>query len=122
SHVVSGATFFDVATAGYPDGTSNRYGRDPAGNVADWRDQGDFHRTATYNARGQILTLLNPTGGTTTWDYDPQGNLASCRDNAGNTVGYLYDGFDRLSQVNGPSGTNRQFTYDNLDALTVLRD
>ena len=121
-HTVAGATFFDVATAGYPDQTSDRYGRDPAGNLVDWTDTGNFHWTATYNARGQILTVLNPTGGTTTLTYDPRGDLASRRDNAGNTAGFVYDGLDRLSQVNWPDGTNRHLTYDNLDALTTVRD
>jgi len=122
SHLVSGATLFDRATALFADGSSESYTRDANGNVTDLMDRGGFHWTGTYNARGQLLTELNPTNGATTLTYDAQGRLSSRQDNAGNVTGFSYDPLGRLTQVTWPDLTHRNFGYDPLDALISMTD
>jgi len=122
SHLVSGATLFDVSSVSFPDGASESYTRDANGNVTDLLDRGGFHWLGTYNARGELLTLLNPTSGTTTLGYDAQGRLSSHQDNAGNVTGFSYDGLNRLTQITWPDLTHRNFGYDALDALTSVTD
>jgi len=122
SHLVGGATFFDLSMASYPDGTTESYGRDASGNLTNLSDTGGFPWMGTYNAMGQVLTWTNPTGGVTTFTYDPQGRPMSERDNAGNTTLYAYDGLSRLTQVTWPDANSRHYAYDNLNGLTSMTD
>ncbi len=122
SHSVGGATLFDLATAGYADGTTESFARDASGNLTNYTDQGGFHWTGTYNGRGQVLTWTNPSTGATTFTYDPQGRVATGQDNAGNTTQYGYDALGRLSQVTWPDLSVRHYAYDNLDDLTGVTD
>jgi len=122
SHLVGGATLFDVTTASYPDGTNKSFGRDGAGNVTDYRDQAGQHWLGTYNARGQLLTWTNPASGVTTFTYDPLGRPATGKDNANNVTHYSFDGLSRLMRAQWPDGTSRSYAYDNLNALTGLTD
>jgi len=122
SHSVGGATLFDLSTAGYPDGTSESYGRDGSGNLTNLTDQAGLHWLGTYNGHGQVLTWTNPSGGVTTFTYDPQGMPATGKDNAGNITNYGYDGLSRLTQVTWPDMTHQSYAYDNLDRLTSLTD
>jgi YD repeat-containing protein len=122
SHVVAGATIFDLATAGYPGGTTESYGRDAAGNLTDFTDRGGFHWTGTYNARGQALTATNPSGGVTTFTYDPLGRPATKMDNAGNTTQFAFDGLNRLSLVTWPDSRTRSFAYDVFVHVSGLID
>ncbi len=122
SHLVGGATIFDVTAAHYADGTNVTFGRDAQGNLQNYIDQAGFPWMGTYNSRGQILTWQNPGGGVTTFTYDTQGRPATVRDNAGNVAGYFYDPLSRLVQVNWPGGAHRQYIYDNRDAITQVQD
>ena len=122
SHLVGGATLFDLSTAHYPDGTTETFGRDGSGNLTSFIDRGGFPWGGTYNARGQVLTRTNPTGGVTTFTYDPQGRPATGKDNAGNTTQFAYDGLSRLTQETWPDLTSRSFAYDALDHVTSLTD
>jgi YD repeat-containing protein len=121
-HGVAGATLYDLAGAHYPDGASESFARDANGNLTNWTDRGDFHWIATYNSRGEPLTVTNPAGGVTTRTYDPRGLLSTESDNAGHTTSCAYDAFGRLTQLTWGDGTNRQFAYDNLDHVTHLVD
>jgi YD repeat-containing protein len=109
SHASGGATFYDLAGATYPDGRTESFTRDAAGNVTNWMDRGGFHWMGTYNARGQALTGTNPAGGVSTFAYDTQGRLATAADNAGRTTGYAYDALDRLTKLTRPDGAFQTF-------------
>lgn len=122
SHLVGGATLFDLSTETFADGTVKTFGRDLAGNLTDLTDQAGNHWLGTYNARGQILTWTNPSGGLTTFTYDALGRPATCRDNAGNTASVGYDGMSRPTQVTWPGGPSRLYAYDALDQLTGITD
>jgi YD repeat-containing protein len=122
SHIVAGATLFDLSTVGYADGTMESYGRDAAGNLNDFMDRGGFHWQGTYNTRGQVLTATNPAGGVTTFTYDPQGRPATETDNARNTTTFFYDPLSRLTETSWPDATHQDYAYNNLDELTSFTD
>jgi YD repeat-containing protein len=122
SHAVGGGTLFDLATAQFPNLTTESYGRDPAGNLTNFTDRAGLHWLGTYNARGQVLTAGNPAGGSSALTYDPQGRLASASDPAGNQTTYAYDALGRLTQVAHPDTSSRSFAYDPLDELTGTTD
>ena len=121
-HTDGGFRSFDLATASYPDGTTENYGRDASGNLTNFIDRGGFPWGGTYNTRGQLLTATNPASGVTTFTYDPLGRVTTGKDNAGNTTQYAYDALSRLTQVTWPDLNVRHYAYDNLDALTGLTD
>ena len=122
SHVASGATFFDLATLRLPDGASEIYGRNASGDITDLHDAAGFHWLASYNGRGQMATVTNPTQGTNTFSYDPLGRLQSIQDQAGNTTNYAYDALSRLNQVSLAGGAARSYEYDALDHVTRIVD
>ncbi len=122
SHTVGGATLFDVATATYPDGASESYGRDAAGNLTDFADRSGFHWLGTYNPRGQLLTGTNPSGGVTTLGYASNFTVVLLSDNAGNATSFSYDALSRLTQITWPGGSARSFAYDNVDHVTGVAD
>jgi len=122
SHLVGGATLFDLTASSYPDGTNESFGRDAAGNITNLQDQAGQHWLGTYNARGQVLTRTNPAGGVTTFTYDPLGRPATAKDNANNTTHYSYDGLSRLIGVQWPDGNTQGYAYDNLNVMTGFTD
>ena len=121
-HSVAGATLYDVASAHYPDGASESFGRDAGGNLTNGTDRAGLHWTATYNSRGEPLSITNPATGTITRIYDTQGKLTSQTDNAGHTTSLVYDALGRLTKVTWGDGSSRQYAYDPLDHLTALID
>jgi len=70
----------------------------------------------TYTVLGQPYRTFNPGISTVnplltqTWTGD--GQLGSLADANGNTTTFAYDGFDRLSTTTYPGGTTEAFTYD----------
>jgi YD repeat-containing protein len=74
-------------------------------------------RTRTYDAVGNLVTLVDGTG-TTTYSYDADDRLVSASGPAG-TTSYTYNGRGALTLVTGPGGTS-QYTYDDLDRLTSI--
>ena len=121
-HIVLGATLYELAHTGYPGGATESFGRDAFGNLTDWTDRGGFHWTATYNSRGEPLTMTNAAGGSTTLSYDPKGNLISSTDNAGHPTSFEYDVLNRLTRVTLGDGSHRQFAYNNIDQIVTLTD
>lgn len=82
----------------------------------------------TYDADGQILTMVDGTG-TTTQVWDSLHRLTQQTDGAGNTVGYAYDLAGRTTSIAYPGGScsapvslcvTRQF--DNSGRLSSIQD
>ncbi len=118
----NGFTYYDLASVGYPDGTSVTYTRDANGNVLAHTDQAGNKTQFTYNAAGQILTTTSPTGSVTTQTYGSDGMLASSQRSSGELTSYTYDAAKRRILVTNPDGTTRATTYDALDAVTSVTD
>jgi len=120
--VVNGITFFDRTRATHPDGTTNLYDYDAAGNLISHTNRnGDVWRYGR-NARGQLLSITNPLGGTAAFTYDANARLVSSTDSDIGVTIYEYDGFNRLTNVTHPNPSTRRFVYDALDRLTGFTD
>jgi YD repeat-containing protein len=84
--------------------------------------------TYTYNAAGQLLTVVTPPRSgltlaqrTTTYAYDTYGRLESVTGPAaGATMTYSYDGYGRLRTVMDSEGYGVITDYDALDRVTKV--
>ena len=123
NYYVNGLTFFGLSQVTYPDNTTERFVRDPAGNVLTYVDRLGKSWFYTYNSHGQLLTALNPLGGLSTYTYNPtNGTLVSSTDPQLGTNTYSYDNFRRPTVVTYPDGSTSQKAYDNLNHVTQLTD
>ncbi|GAB4199167.1 MAG: hypothetical protein OHK0022_19150 [Roseiflexaceae bacterium] len=77
---------------------------------------------ASYDARGQLLTLTDPKGGTSLFAYDGQGNLISAANQLGETDRYSYDAVGRMTSRTDAENRITRFAYDPKDNLTRLTD
>ena len=120
--VVSGITFFDLATITFADGTNRSFTYEARGNLISAVDQLGKTSTFTYDANGRVLTATNPTGGVTTLTYDAAENLATSRDSDTGATTYAYDAFSRLTKLTHPDGTHVDIIYDAADRVTSITD
>src|SRR2546422_4329869 len=74
----------------------------------------------TYNSRGLVETVKEPSGDTTTLLYDPRNRLTNRADNVGTTV-YLYDANNNLTNVL-EGGRSNSWTFDAYDRVSSYRD
>ena len=80
--------------------------------------------TYTYNAQGQVLTVLTPKaqgqsqGATTTFTNNPNGYLTQVSGPVpGANTTFTYDAFGRRRTVTDPAGLVLTYDYDNLDRV-----
>ncbi|NES96694.1 MAG: RHS repeat protein, partial [Desertifilum sp. SIO1I2] len=81
--------------------------------------------TYTYDLLGRIKTLTewaSATGTryTTTYDYDAFGNLKSVLDPSGQTTTMIYDDGNRLLERRLPNGVTTSYEYDDLDRVKSI--
>jgi RHS repeat-associated protein/uncharacterized repeat protein (TIGR01451 family) len=112
-----GLTFWDLATATYPDGTSDTYAHDASGNLTTRTDRNGSVWTYAHDTRGQLTSMTNPQGGTVTMTYNTDGTRATLTDPAGNTQNSAYDALGRLETLTRGDGSTRTFTYDAADQV-----
>jgi YD repeat-containing protein len=96
-----------------------------------------------YNAAGQLRSVTDPLGHTTSYAYDGFGRLvtitnangavqenltydssdrvATRTDSEGRVLVYSYDNLDRVTRITYPDGTTTDYKYDRLD-LESIRD
>jgi RHS repeat-associated protein len=80
------------------------------------------------NRLAQDIGGANPATEVTNYAYDNQGNLTTILDPLGHTTTNVYDALNRLIKVIDPaasgsgSGGNTQYAYDGLDQVTQLTD
>jgi RHS repeat-associated protein len=79
--------------------------------------------TRTYNALGQLKTLVGLSGVNLQYNYSStanNGQIASQYDAAsGETITYAYDQLKRLSSASSSAGWGQSFTYDGFGNLTA---
>jgi RHS repeat-associated protein len=77
----------------------------------------------TYNSRGQLRTVTNPKGETTTFNYDSNAFLVSIDGSlsgSSDTASFTYDLFGRVRSVTGPDGYTVTLDYDAIDRPTLV--
>src|SRR6266568_3596188 len=108
-----------TATAYYADDDPD-FGK--RGNVATITNAlGHATSITAYNAHGQLLTIVDPNGLTTTLGYDPRQRLVS-RSVGGEITTYTYDNAGQLTLVTLPDSSSLTYTYDAAHRMTGMSD
>ncbi|MEL6899117.1 MAG: hypothetical protein AAFP90_23695, partial [Planctomycetota bacterium] len=71
-----------------------------------------------YNAFGEMTSLTDPVGNTTSWSFDALGRTISETAPTGAVAAYEYDAVSNLIAETDRRGKRVQFPYDSLDQLT----
>ena len=72
--------------------------------------------------RGELSTITDPGGHTTTFSYDAAGSVAQVSDPMGNTTRYAYDASERATTVTDPLGHTTSYGYDSEGRMTTSVD
>ncbi|HEY5915235.1 MAG TPA: hypothetical protein VJA21_31970, partial [Verrucomicrobiae bacterium] len=130
-----------LLTRGYPDGGIEKFGYsargltaytnqigmassyflDPAGRKTSEVNANNETNTFTYNAAGDLLTLTDGKGHTTTWGYDIYGRVTNKLDQTGTQIlAYAYDPESRLTNRWSVAKGNTAYSYDAVGNLTNI--
>jgi YD repeat-containing protein len=108
---------------------STRYAYDDQGNIAKVTDANGHETDYNYNGFGELVTLVSPETGTTTFEYDHAGNLhiktkaaqLEETDTDQQVITYTWDALNRLINIDyAQPGTTSQevsYTYDEHNAV-----
>jgi YD repeat-containing protein len=92
------------------------------GNVATITNAlGHLTSITAYNGHGQPLTIVDPSGLTTTLTYDTRQRLTS-RSVGGELTGYTYDAAGQLTKVTLPDNSSLAYSYDSAHRLIGIAD
>jgi RHS repeat-associated protein len=95
----------------YPDGSTQQFSVDAAGNITSTVNRRGNTIQYTYNPNGQLAQKQFEDGSSVVYSYDARGNLTSVVDATGTTA-MQYDGANRLTNIRYPTGRSLQYTYN----------
>jgi RHS repeat-associated protein len=72
----------------------------------------------TYDANGNIATIVYPTNKTVTYTYDALNRLKTVKDWNNNTITYSYLSDSRPESISYPNGMTVKYSYDNAGRQT----
>lgn len=105
-----------------PTGVKVSLSYDSQGNLAQIKDSdGKITRIPQYDAHGNPLTIIGPTGDETDYVYDVEQHMVS-RTASGHKIDYRYDGVGQLTKIIVASGAYVEFVYNAGHHLTTLDD
>jgi len=113
-------TFYDVSSLTYPDGSSEQYQYDQAGNLISRTDQLGKIWTYTRNSQGQPLTMTVPSGSTFNFTYGDDATMTSIQVPGAGTWHFGHDALKRVTSLTNPDGTVRSYSFDPRDLLTAI--
>ena len=67
---------------------------------------------------GEMLSVTNGRGNTTSFQYDDKGNMTSMTDTEGVITSYTYDSAGNRTSATDGNGNATTFTYDGQDLLS----
>ncbi|MGH9238681.1 MAG: RHS repeat-associated core domain-containing protein [Vicinamibacterales bacterium] len=114
------STFQQLATRTDPVNHTVTFGYDASGRLTTITDAVSQQTTLTYNPNGQPLTITTPAG-TTQLTYDG-GDVATIADPLGQTTTRFVDSLGRLARLTNPQGQSTRLEYDVLNRMTKSTD
>ncbi len=75
-----------------------------------------------FTSAGQLTSILDRNGNTTTVSYDGNGYISEVEDAGGRTLDFTVDGSGRITDIDGPLSRSVGFTYDEAGDLTEVDD
>ncbi|MET1077454.1 MAG: putative Ig domain-containing protein [Pseudomonas sp.] len=117
---INGATLKQSETLA--DGSLTRFGYDASGNVistsqpvklAPGQPAVTVDTTKTYDAKGNLLSLRDPSGNLTRYQYDPLGQRIQETDPQGRVILHAYNARGEQTRSSYPDGRVDTWAYDN---------
>lgn len=113
------STISDSAVGGIQSTTQMTY--DAIGNVRTVIDPKNLTTSYTYDALGRLTEQVSPDSGTTSYTYDDASNRKTQTDARGITVNYSYDVLNRMTSVVYPTtAENVTYLYDIANAACLV--
>ncbi len=85
------------------------------------KPEGDYDATRyTYNRKGRLESLTDPSGNTWRYEYDVLGRKVKDIDPDRGTTTYTYDNLDRMASTTDSRGRTLTYTYDQLGRKTGM--
>jgi RHS repeat-associated protein len=111
-------------------GATVALGFDKQDNLVSLSDPRSLTTTYGVNGLGETRTVTSPDAGRKQATYDAAGNVSSITDARGKTSTFGYDAANRLTSISYPTGTATTFEYDggptpvapNIGQLTKMTD
>lgn len=112
--------FHDLAARHWPDGTSETYEHDGAGNVTGRVDRAGGRWSYEYDAHGNLTRRVDPAGADVRWTYTTNALPESATTAGGGTNVFAYDDLSRLTSITYPDGSALHYAYDLAGHLTAV--
>lgn len=112
--------FHDLAARHWPDGTSETYERDGAGNVTGRVDRAGGRWSYEYDAHGNLTRRVDPAESEENFTYTADGLRETATTAGGGTNVFAYDDLSRLTSITYPDGTWQAYGYDLAGHLTAV--
>ncbi|MBF0409504.1 MAG: hypothetical protein HQM10_19345 [Candidatus Riflebacteria bacterium] len=101
-----------------PDGTVNRFFWDAALNKLSKKiDTLNREWNYSYDSRGNLISVVNPSGAAETFNYNQSNDLISTTDQMGNTSTYSHDSDGREVSQTDAVGNTSKFNYNSAGHL-----
>ena len=104
------------------DDSFTEYTYDAGGNIASVTDPAGRTTTYTYDILKRLTTVTQPGNVITRYAYDSQDNLISVTDAENHTTSYTYDDSGRLVSTSSPDTNITSYTYDPAGNLATTTD
>ena len=105
----------------HPDGASEDFVVDPAGNITEYSDVNNYKRYYKYDCINRLIEVKGENGERTAYTYDAMNNVTSKINADGGTSLYEYSLSGMLIKVTDELSNEVEYDYDDMDQITEVR-